>query len=521
MAGRGGCRFSPLLMSGLFALTLATGCQHATTGPSATDQFAAGRIAMKNNDYRGAIADFSGAIAGGYGIAPVYYDRAMSYYNMNQFAASEADYTTALQLVAHGDKTLLPTFVHAAHYYRGLIRVNESKWALAKADMLDAVRSYPKDWHSWDNLGYARLKLGDDRGAVPDFNRGLTYFPNDANDHFNRGLALYHLGKNAQAITDLTRAVQLSPRFGAAYQWRGLAYFALSNYQQADSNYTRAIQLIPKAWSWDYRCEARESLGHMKEALYDCNHAVAYYPQWSEAYVDRGWAKAMLGAGRGALADMNSAVKADPHNAAAYKWRGWVHERLSQYRAAFVDYAQALHLDHRYAAASQARIALGNWIAAAQRAGVTSFGLGSIDVAHEETEQAPPLSEYQKAVSLCGGYFDESDSYFDDCVDNGVDVAKNDEAGDEEAEQQAEADNYDVAQRVQQEIDYQQSQAEEAQAQQEQAEAAAQSEADSSGSQDTSSSGDETQPDSGYSSESEPAPEEPEVQEPEPEPESN
>jgi tetratricopeptide (TPR) repeat protein len=507
-------------MSGLvFAVTLTTGCQHAPTGPSAGAQFEAGRVAMKNRDYQGAIGDFNGAIAGGYGIAPVYYDRAMSYYDLNQMAPAEADYTTALQLVAHGDKTLLPTFVHAAHYFRGLGRISESKWAAAKGDLLDAVRSYPRDWHSWDNLGYARFKLGDDRGAIPDFNRGLTFFPNDANDHFNRGLALYHIGQNAQAIPDLTTALHLSPRFGAAYQWRGLAYFALGNYRQADADYTRAIQLIPKAWAWDYRCEARESLGRIKEALYDCNHAVAYYPQWSEAYVDRGWAKAILGAGRGALADMNAAVKADPRNAAAYKWRGWVHERLSQYRAAFVDYAQALHLDRRYAAASQARIALGTWIAAAQRAGVTSYGIGSIDVAHEETEQAPPLSEYQKAVGLCGGYFDQSDSYFEDCVDNGVDVAKNDEAGDNEAEQQAEAENYDVAQRVQQEIDYQTTQAEEAQAQQNEAESAAQNQADSSGSQDSSSGTDESQPDSGYSSESEPAPEvqEPEVQEPAPE----
>lgn len=433
------------------------GCRHE---PSASEHFAAAKNAAQHHDDQTAVREYTAAAKAGLGDARLYFDRAQSERLLKQNRAAAGDYTAALQGAAHGDHTLAPAFVNLAHYYRGVLRIGQLQWAAAEEDLRIAVRAYPGDWSSWDNLGYARYKLGDYRGAIPDFNKGLAFFPNDANDHFNRGDSLYHTGRATQAVADFSSAIHLSPRWGAAYQMRGLSYFAVRDYRDAEADYTQAIHLIPKAWSWEYRCEARENLGNIKGALGDCNHAISDYPRWSAAYIDRGWAKAQLGAMGGALADMNSAVKYDPQNAAAYKWRGWVRGRMSQYRAAFADYHHALHLAPRYGDARTAQTVLATFILSAQHAGVRSYGIGSIDVARAESDASLPQSEYRQHVAACNGYFSELDSYYQDCVDKGVEQAKNDELSDRSAAEEAESENYNTEAKVQEEVQQQAQEAE-------------------------------------------------------------
>lgn len=428
----------------------------------ANEQFAQGKSAETRRDYKTAITDFNAAVAAGNDDARLYYDRALAHYNLKQYTDADADFTQAIDRAAHGDTRLATKFTRAAHYYRGLSRIWITKYAGAKDDLLLAAGWYPSDWLGWDSLGYARAQLGDYAHAVPDYDRGLRLHPNDAIDRVNRGYALYRTGLYRRAVDDFTIAMHLSPRMGTAYQYRGLSYAASGDYRDADADYTTAIKLIPKAWSWTYRCEARESLNRIADALYDCNKAIAYYPTWATPYLDRAWAKAMRGDNKGGLADANAAVKYDPKWAVAYKYRAWIRVRLAQYRAAFVDYDKALQIAPHYEAASVGRTALANWIVTAQNAGVTSYGIGSIDVQRMENYQEPTQSEYQQRVGACGGYYSESDSYFQDCVDNGVDQAKNDESADREAADQEASAGYDAEHQIQDQINQAQTDAENA-----------------------------------------------------------
>jgi tetratricopeptide (TPR) repeat protein len=439
------------MMKPIFRVLLATtavaltACTHTPTG---AEDFQAGRVAFQKHPAE-ALADYNNALQKNYRTAQVYYDRAIAYQALNKSKEAEADYTTALSLVGNGDKTLLPQFVNLAHYYRGFIRMGHAQWTPAINDFVFAVRAFPRDSHSWNFLGYSRLQVNDYRDAVADFNHGLAIQPNDPNDHYNRGLALFNTNQFRQAIPDFSNAIQAHQKWGAPYQWRGRAYFSLADYHNAELDFTKAIDIIPKAWAWDYRCETRENLGNIRGALSDCNHAVSDYPTWEQAYIDRGWAKSLLGANGGALQDMNTAVKYGKNDPNAYKWRGWVNERVSRYRAAFADYARARQIQPGYQPAIAASAALGTFILNAQHAGIQNYGIASIDVNREEHESAPQQSEYQKRVGECGGYFDESSAYFQDCVDKSVDEAKSDESSDQQAEVEAQAVNDNVAQRVQ------------------------------------------------------------------------
>jgi tetratricopeptide (TPR) repeat protein len=465
----------------------ASGCGKAAQ-TEANSVFDQGRAAQKKGDYKTAIADYNLAAKTLSPDAPLSYDRGLSYYQLKQYANADQDFTDALRLANGGDHRLSPQFVQAAYWYRGVARIQEAKWAPAKSDLILAVRYYPKSWLAWDCLGYARAQLGDYKDALGDYNRGLAIYSKDAIDRNNRGLAFYHLGRQKSAVNDFTMSIHLAPRWELAYENRGLAFFAERAYADANSDFTKAIALNPKSWSWGYRCEARENLGQINQALSDCNRALAYYPNWSQVYIDRAWAKAVLGAYKGALADANLAIKYNPRNAVAYTYRGWIRQRMMQYRAAFIDYDEALRISPHYRVATQDKAQLGAFIVAAQQAGITSYGIRTINVSQMENEQQPSQSEYQQRVSECGGYYSESDSYFDDCVQNGVDQAKDDEAADQEASDQAESDAYSAQQQIQEQINYNEQEQENAAAAEQEQEDYAQSESENTQSSESDSS---------------------------------
>ena len=220
------------------------------------------------------------------------------------------DLTEALRLAKMATPVCFRRASFAPHtFYRGVSRVQEGKWAGAKDDLRLAVGWYPKSWLAWDSLGYARAHSAITEGAIPDYNRGLSSMQTTQSTKQSRLGILSH-GPAPIGGVGLHESDPPSPRWGLPYQNRGQVYFAAADYRDADSDFSRAIKLIPKAWSWGYRCETRENLGRgSSDALYDCNRALAYYPTWSNVYVDRAWAKATLGANKSALADANNAVK--------------------------------------------------------------------------------------------------------------------------------------------------------------------------------------------------------------------
>ena len=56
------------------------------------------------------------------------------------------------------------------------------------------IKVDPKEWSAYDGRGDARLKLGQFRDAVADYDRALELNPDFAPKHWRRGIALYYAG---------------------------------------------------------------------------------------------------------------------------------------------------------------------------------------------------------------------------------------------------------------------------------------------------------------------------------------
>ena len=79
----------------------------------------------------------------------------------------------------------------------------------------------PEDAKAYTNRGVAKLKLGDYRGAIADFDRAIELNPDAAAACYGRGGAKSKLGDYEGAIADYSRAIEIKPDYADAYTNRG------------------------------------------------------------------------------------------------------------------------------------------------------------------------------------------------------------------------------------------------------------------------------------------------------------
>ena len=73
--------------------------------------------------------------------------------------------------------------------------------------------------------------------------KAIELNPNFAEAYSNRGLAKYNLGDNQGAIVDYNKAIELNPNFADAYYSRGNSYQQLGEKQQALADFREASRL--------------------------------------------------------------------------------------------------------------------------------------------------------------------------------------------------------------------------------------------------------------------------------------
>jgi tetratricopeptide (TPR) repeat protein len=375
--------------------------------------------------------------------ALVFYHRGQVQIDLHSPEGAESDYTVALDLSRHGDRSLNAAQRERAFYNRGIARVSLEKWSAARHDLTRAVHVFPEDARAWDNLGYALYRMHAYGGAIDALSHGLDRSPNDPDDRYARADSFYATGHYRRAISDLTIAIRQRPGFGRAYLLRGRAEARVHMYRAAQVDFSRTLHWMPKSWAWVYRCETRESLGNLRGALSDCNRAVQYYPRWSSAYLDRGWAQAALGFNGAALEDMRRAVAYAPSSPNAYLWLGRQLARTGRYHAAFAEYAHALRLSPGNPQIIRAQIQLAQWISRAQRSGIDMYGINSVDAA-TGIHPRPLLKMTASRVRMCKNTFPARSEYIDDCLDNGISQAKLDRYFDEKAAYQVAVGHYHI-----------------------------------------------------------------------------
>ena len=176
-------------------------------------------------------------------------------------------------------------------------------------------------------------------------------------------LSLFAIGQSyyleedyAKAITTIEQAVNsLSP--DTPVEGLANAYFRLGWLYQvseekrvlekAIANYTQAIAFAPNnTAAYNNRGATYTGQGEYEKAIADFSHALALAPNNTAAYNNRGATYDDQGEYEKAIADYDKTITLDPNHASAYYNRGLTYNEQGEYEKAIADFSHAITLDY-------------------------------------------------------------------------------------------------------------------------------------------------------------------------------
>lgn len=97
--------------------------------------------------------------------------------------------------------------------------------------------------HAYYRRGSRKDDLGDEAGAIADFDQAIKLKPDYARAYNNRGIAKGKKGDLDGAIADFSKAIKLDPSSDKAYRNRGYAKKLKGDKKGSEADYARARAL--------------------------------------------------------------------------------------------------------------------------------------------------------------------------------------------------------------------------------------------------------------------------------------
>ncbi len=224
------------------------------------------------NDYQGANALLTEAIALDPGNARLYAERGSNYSPLNENALAEADFSTAIKL----DPDYPATYSYRAVYY-----ADNGKPAQAIEDINTLFRLLPSEKRTDTQAAALHLIRGGIYGrmnqfsqATADFSKAIEMNPKDPYYYLSRAFLLYgKTGQYEKMLADANKAHELDPKMAEPYALRAMYFLLKDNPEPVKEN-----TYVPMTMN----------IKHASEALAEVNQAIALNPKYALAYNFRG-----------------------------------------------------------------------------------------------------------------------------------------------------------------------------------------------------------------------------------------
>jgi tetratricopeptide (TPR) repeat protein len=264
-----------------------------------------------------AIADLDQAIRLKPDDVQAYFDRGQFFFRQKQYDEALLDCNKGLQFDAsHADLLAL----------RG--RVQEARGASeqAEVDLTRAIEATPKQIdHYFVWRADLRLRMGDVKNAIADFDQAVNLVPNNAYAISRRASAYWAERNMEMALADFSRAIELNKEWVWVRNGRGLVYHDQGAYNEALADFNASIAIDPNhGETYEFRAETWYKLARREEAMADLNEAIKFDPQSARLfnrrammhYFNREFAKSVR--------DHTSALKCEPNNGTTFNYLAWV-----------------------------------------------------------------------------------------------------------------------------------------------------------------------------------------------------
>lgn len=286
-----------------------------------------------------------------------YFHRGFAKEKLSDFDGAIADYTIAIQL----DKKLAE-----AYHRRGLLKEKLKDHQAAHNDF-DTAYSLNKSRTDYLlSRGRSKMLGNDFEGAKRDL-MAAKMTENAGNDidsvsqryivalsSYDDALLEIEKKKSGKALDMLNQAINLAPDNGYFYYKRAEVLNGMKRFEEALSDYSKSIEMAEDPNAYNSRGLIRFQLVDISGAIKDFDDAIEKNAMYSEAYLNRGIAKAEQDSTQSAIDDFTKAIKnhryedttqAKVLEAISYYERGRGFSKLGKYKEAIDDFNHSLLLD--------------------------------------------------------------------------------------------------------------------------------------------------------------------------------
>jgi tetratricopeptide (TPR) repeat protein/pimeloyl-ACP methyl ester carboxylesterase len=231
----------------------------------------------ERRDYDGAIQAIEKAVALEPNSCRPNLHLAFAYYQANQFAEAESNYSEAGKGPACASQALV-----------GLAQVEIAKAVLSGSTDEETAGKIIKylylaqkidpsnPWAREILYAFAGVTSQDKPPADP-----------EARKHFDRGEHFFAAGQNALALSEYSEAARLAPDSAVARAYVGDALFRLNRFEEAIQEYKKALDIDPKNFrAWRWIGDTLERLGRLDEAKGAYEKALEVNPHYVLAQSD-------------------------------------------------------------------------------------------------------------------------------------------------------------------------------------------------------------------------------------------
>jgi tetratricopeptide (TPR) repeat protein len=169
-------------------------------------------------------------------ISEQYFDRAYCKAEEQDYEGAIADYTEAIRLKSD---------LAVAYSHRGAVYREKGQHEQAIADYTEAIRLRPGDALAYHCRGWTYYIMGQYDEAIADYTESIRLRPDDPDAFGGRGAAYKGKGQHQQAIADYTEAIRLNPNYASGYRDRGAVYKERGHHEQAIVDDMEALRLNP------------------------------------------------------------------------------------------------------------------------------------------------------------------------------------------------------------------------------------------------------------------------------------
>ncbi len=224
-------------------------------------------------------------------------------------------------------------------YVRAQELFRDRKFSDAVAAVSAFLAAHPRDARALVLRGDAKADLGDNDGALKDYNSAIAIAPEYQYAYVTRCETRLQLDDTSGALADCDNAVRLDATDALAYEDRADVLFQRDAYDLALTDYDKAIGLgRASAYVFAARCDVERLVGKRERAKPDCEKALEIDPKSRRGL----WARARLALVEtryvDGIADLNAYIAQNPKlSDTAYYFRGLAYNRISKFALALED----------------------------------------------------------------------------------------------------------------------------------------------------------------------------------------